>query len=97
MASYSKLSAEELVEEYDSITSTLSGQIMELAEVKIARQWVYYQGYANSHETSVSGRERSGEVAAEEMTADVIRLESSIESLRVLSTFLAELLRHRAG
>lgn len=94
---YSRLSPEELVEEFDSVSSSLSGAVMELSEVKIQYLWLYHQGYLNSYESSVSGRERSGEIAAEELMNDQIRLEANIESLSVLRDFLAVLLRHRAG
>lgn len=94
---YASLTTDELIDEYERTTKTLFSQLNELGEVKVQRQWVYYQGYMNSHEQSVGGRQHSGEVAAEDVTADVIRLESSIEAARVMSGFLSEMLRHRAG
>ena len=84
----------DLSAEYEETTNTLVGQINELGEVKVQRQWLYYQGYINTHEQSVGGRQHAGEIAAQDITADVIRLESSIDALRVKSTFLAEMLRH---
>ena len=97
MESYSKLSTEELVEEYERTTKTLSGQITELGLIKVQRAWLFDQGYMNNAETTVSGRERAGDHAALSVTEDMIRLEANIESGRVLSAFLSDLLSHRAG
>ncbi len=92
---YSQLSGEELVEELDAVSSALSGAILELSEVKVQYLWLFHQGYQNSHESSVAGRDRSGEIAAGEIKEDETRLTSNIESLMVIRDFLAELLRYR--
>lgn len=92
-AAYSTLSPEELVEEFDSVSSALAGAILEMSQVKIQLLYVFNRGYMNSHETSVSGRERSAEVASEEIKNDEILLQGNIDSLRVLRDFLAELVR----
>jgi hypothetical protein len=92
---YSELSREELVEEFDSVASALCGSILELAEVKVSYAYYYNLGYQNTHETSVSGRARSGEIAAQSMAEDEVRLQASVDSLRVLMDCLAKLLDYR--
>lgn len=70
-----------------SVSERLSAAYLELAEVKIQYLYVFHQGYMNSHETSVSGRERSGEIAAAAIKEDEIRLEANIASLTVMRDF----------
>lgn len=72
---------------FESVSKRLAQAYIELAEVKIQHLYVFRQGYQNSHETSVSGRERSGEIAAAAIEEDEIRLEATIASLTVLRDF----------
>jgi hypothetical protein len=74
-------------DDLESVSKRLAAAYLELAEVKIQHLYVFRQGYQNSHETSVSGRERSGEIAAAAIEEDEIRLESKIASLTVLRDF----------
>jgi hypothetical protein len=74
-------------DDLESVSKRLAAAYLELAEVKIQHLYVFRQGYQNSHETSVSGRERSGEIAAAAIEEDEIRLEATIASLTVLRDF----------
>ena len=71
----------------ESISKRLAAAYLELAEVKIQYLYVFHQGYMHSTETSVSGRERSGEIAAAAIKEDEIRLEANIASLTVMRDF----------
>lgn len=86
-------SKDELGVALEEVTLRLSAAYKELAEVKIQYLYVFHQGYQNSHETSVSGRERSGEVAAAGIKEDEIRLEANIAAMIAERDLFVELRR----
>jgi hypothetical protein len=82
-----------LDDDLKEVTGRLSAAYRELAEVKIQYLWLYNNGYTQSHETSVSGRERSGEIAAASVKEDEIRLEGNILAMTAERDLFMELRR----
>lgn len=68
---------------FEAVSERLAAAYRELAEVKVQYLWLYNEGYQRSHETSVSGRERSAEIAAQSIKEDEIRLEGNIAAMLV--------------
>jgi hypothetical protein len=83
----------DLDEKLSEVTGRLSAAYKELAEVRVQYLWLYHQGYQSSHETSVSGRERSGEAAAISIKEDEIRLEGNIAAMTAERDLFMELRR----
>jgi hypothetical protein len=90
------LSTEDLEAELIETSNLLSGAFLELSQVKVQYRWLFLQGYKASHETSVAGRDRAGEMAAMAIEEDQITLQGKIDSLVVLRDLLISLLARRA-
>jgi hypothetical protein len=90
---YATKTREDLALALEEVSFRLSAAYKELAEVKIQYLYVFHQGYQNSHETSVSGREQSGEIAAAGIKEDEIRLEANISSMIAERDLFMELRR----
>ena len=95
LSEYHLLSPDELREELSRVSARLAGYFTELTPIR--KQWLYYffEGYNNSHETSVSGRERSGEYAARSLKEDELDIEGNISSATVQRDLLVTLLERR--
>jgi hypothetical protein len=88
---YAGLSPEKLTEELATTSTKLAAAYTELAQVKIQYLWLYNQGYQHTHETSVSGREHAGEIAAMSVKEDELTLEGNIASLTAIRDLLVVL------
>jgi hypothetical protein len=81
----------ELAGEYERTCRELAASYTELGEVKIQYNWLYLRGYKDSVSTSVSGRDRDGEIAAMSVKEDQLRLEGEIGALSTIRDLLVTL------
>jgi hypothetical protein len=90
--SYALMSLEELASEADMVSRELSKAYAELAEVKVQYNWLFLRGYKDSVATSVSGRERDGDMAAVSIREDELKLEGQIGALGTIRDLLTVLM-----
>jgi hypothetical protein len=96
VSDYPNLSVEELTAEAAALANGLSGKYKDLAAVKTQYHFWFLRGYRESTETSVAGRDRAGEIAAQTFREEELTAQGEIESLRNLLDFVVKLIDWKA-
>lgn len=84
-----------VLEAHHRLTIRVAALHVELAQVKISQARKRIAAYHSSEESSVSGRQRDADLAAIDLTCDVLDLEGDIASTNAKLSFLVELIHQQ--